>query len=287
MRSLSGVKEPDAPADAIIWQPSVRLLLLFQKAVAEGGRSMVYECAQVADQMKERAAAGDAAGAKALDERLAFMTPILKGFLTEAGKEAADGAIQVYGGHGYIKDNGVEQVFRDVRIAPLWEGTTQIQALDLLGRKVLLQKLRPIHEHCGRLFRLCAPLLLSRDAQLRRHAASLLAHAFEWAGLTHRIAWRAARNREHVSSASVEYLMYSGYVTLAAHWLQMESAAVTALASGSGEEEPDFYLSKKKTSSFVFDRLLPRTRGLKAGILAPAESLTAMRLDEFSFDHSR
>ena len=110
MRSLSGAKEPEAAADAIIHQPSVRTMLLTQKAIAEGGRSMVYECAKVADHMQDAEAAGDASAAKEYDERLAFLTPILKGFLTEMGKEAADLGIQVYGGHGYIKDNKAEQV---------------------------------------------------------------------------------------------------------------------------------------------------------------------------------
>ena len=110
MRSLSGVKEPDRVADAIIHQPSVRTMLLTQKAIVEGGRSMVYECAKVADHMEDCEAAGDAKGAKECDERLAFLTPILKGFLTEVGKEAADLGIQAYGGHGYIKSNKAEQV---------------------------------------------------------------------------------------------------------------------------------------------------------------------------------
>ena len=179
MRALSGAKQPDQAADPIIWHPSVRTMLLTQKAVAEGGRSMVYECAKLADRMIARERAGDAAGARALDERLAFLTPILKGFLTEAGKEAADLGIQVYGGHGYIKENKAEQVYRDVRIAPVWEGTTQIQALDLLGRKVLLQKLKPIQEHCSGLFAQCRPHLFSGHGALRAHAWSLLGHALE------------------------------------------------------------------------------------------------------------
>ena len=205
MRALSGAKQPEKAADAIIWHPSVRTMLLTQKAVAEGGRSMVYECAKLADRMVARERAGDAAGARALDERLAFLTPILKGFLTEAGKEAADLGIQVYGGHGYIKENkaeqvrndvshqdlvsyqlesnaetaAAEQVYRDVRIAPVWEGTTQIQALDLLGRKVLRQKLTPIQEHCRGLFAQCRPHLFSGDGTLRAHAWSLLGHALE------------------------------------------------------------------------------------------------------------
>merc|ERR1719240_2432336 len=111
--------------------------------------------------MQDCEAAGDEKGAKYYDEKLAFLTPILKGFLTEAGKEAADLGIQAYGGHGFIKDNKAEQVYRDVRIAALWEGTTQIQALDLLGRKIMLQKLAPINEHCSRLRAQCAPNLFA------------------------------------------------------------------------------------------------------------------------------
>ena len=137
MRALSGAVEPEQVADPIIHHASVRQLLLFQKAVSEGGRSMLYECAMIADRMQERERLGDLAGAQGHDDRLGFLTPILKGYLTEMGKEAADHGMQVWGGHGYIKDNGLEQVYRDIRIGTLWEGTTQIQALDLLGRKVL------------------------------------------------------------------------------------------------------------------------------------------------------
>lgn len=88
---------------------------------------------------------------KKLDDKLGFLTPILKGFLSESGVEASNMGIQVYGGHGYIKSNKQEQIARDVRISALWEGTTQIQALDLLGRKIMLQKLKPINEHCARI----------------------------------------------------------------------------------------------------------------------------------------
>jgi len=282
MRSLSGSKEPDQVADAIIHQPSVRTMLLTQKAVAEGGRSMVYECAKIADLMQQAEYAGDDAAVKQHDGRLAFLTPILKGFLTEVGKEAADLGIQVYGGHGYIKDNKAEQVFRDVRIASLWEGTTQIQALDLLGRKIMLGKLKPINEHAAGLRAQCTPYLSSSDSQLRSHAWSVLYHSMEWQYLTYRVAMRAASDKEAISSSSVDYLMYSGYVTLAAHWLEMEAAA-----SRGGPEEPDFYKAKRQTSEFVFERLLPRTRAHKAGILASVQSALDVSPDAFSFDHAR
>merc|ERR1719240_2503259 len=140
--------------------------------------------------MEDCEAAGDAKGAHEIDERLGFLTPILKGFLTELGKEAADLGIQAYGGHGYIKDNKAEQVFRDVRIAALWEGTTQIQALDLLGRKIMLQKLKPIGEHCSELRSLCMKHVFSGGA-LGQHARSLLWHTIEWQLMTYRIAAKA------------------------------------------------------------------------------------------------
>merc|ERR1712093_504141 len=112
---------------------------------------MVFECAILNDRKYEADAAGDEEEAAKIEDKLGFLTPILKGFLTEMGVEAANLGIQVYGGHGYIKSNKQEQVLRDVRISAVWEGTTGIQALDLLGRKIMLQKLKPINEHCSEL----------------------------------------------------------------------------------------------------------------------------------------
>jgi alkylation response protein AidB-like acyl-CoA dehydrogenase len=284
MRALSGTKAPDKVADPIINHPSVRTMLLTQKAILEGGRSMLYECAKIADKMTDCEAGGDEKGAKYYDEKLAFQTPILKGFLTEVGKEAADLGIQAYGGHGYIKDNKAEQVYRDVRIASLWEGTTQIQALDLLGRKIMLQKLKPINEQCAELRALCKPMLFHSDSGLRGRAWSLLWHSVEWQTMTYRIAMKASKDKEWISSTSVDYLMYSGYVTLAAHWLRMEATAVNALANG-GSEERSFYEAKTQTSAYVFERLLPRTRSHKAILLSNLDAVMNMKVDNFSFDH--
>merc|ERR550514_2657955 len=121
------------------------------KALSEGARAMIYECAKLQDKMTEAELAGDTAAARAVDDRMGFLTPILKGFLTEIAVDAANMGIQVYGGHGYIKSNKQEQVLRDVRISAVWEGTTGIQALDLLGRKIMMGKLKPINEHCAKL----------------------------------------------------------------------------------------------------------------------------------------
>lgn len=285
MRSLTGVKEPTKPADPIIVHPAVRMMLLTQKAISEGGRSMLYECAKIGDLMYECERAGDKAGFKHHDEQMAFLTPILKGFLSEVGVEAANLGIQVYGGHGYIKSNKQEQFLRDVRISAVWEGTTQIQALDLLGRKIMLQKLKPINEHCAMLRSKCMSLITGNSA-LRSNATTLLWHALEWQYLTYRIGMKAKSDKDVIGVASVDYLMYSGYVQLAYHWLLMEEAAVKALADPSRVEEAGFYEAKIQTSNFVFSNILPRTASLKASMMTPVDNIMGMKPEQFSYDHS-
>jgi Acyl-CoA dehydrogenases len=135
MRALSGKKDPEKVADAIIHHADVRRMLLTQKAIAEGGRAMIYHAAQIADNMNDALLRGDTAEFEQQDDHLGFYTPILKGFLTEMGYEAANHGMQVFGGHGYIKEWGMEQIVRDSRISTLYEGTTGVQALDLIGRK--------------------------------------------------------------------------------------------------------------------------------------------------------
>jgi alkylation response protein AidB-like acyl-CoA dehydrogenase len=284
MRSLTGKKNPDGPADPIIVHPGVRTMLLTQKAIAEGGRSMVYECAKLNDLMYDAEQAGDAAGAKVHDERMGFLTPILKGFLSEVGLEAANLGVQIYGGHGYIKSNKQEQYVRDVRIASVWEGTTQIQALDLLGRKILFQKLKPINEHCSELRQFCQQHIFA-GGKVGAHARTLFSRVVEWQALTYQVAYKATKNRDSVGVAAVDYLMYAGYVQLAYHWLQMEVAAEKALSSGTGAQEPDFYKAKIQTSHFVFERMLPRTMSLKDSMFVPVDAVMGLPDKHFSFDH--
>jgi len=287
MRSLTGKKNPSGPADPIIVHPDVRRMLLTQKAIAEGGRSMVYECALLNDVQMEAEARGDEKAVRKTDDRMGFLTPILKGFLTERGNEAAYLGVQIYGGHGYIKDNKQEQVMRDVRIASVWEGTTGIQGLDLLGRKIMLQKLKPINEHCG-LLRAEAVKLISSGSSgaVKRHALTMLRYSFEWQALTYRIAMGARKNADVIGIASVDYLLYAGYISLAQHWLRMEEAAAKSLASGKGKLPKEFYEAKVKTSAFVFDHLLPRTSTHRAAMFTPVSSIMGMKESEFSFDHA-
>ena len=276
MRALSGKKEPAQVADAIVWHPDVRRMLLTQKAIAEGGRAMIYGAAQLADKMFAAAWANDDAAYHRHDGELGFFTPILKGFLTEMGLEAANLGMQVYGGHGYIREHGMEQIARDARIATLYEGTTGIQALDLLGRKVLLQtRGQCVRDFTAQMWVLARPGLLAGGLR-GRMARALARRAVQWNTLTLRLMLKAKADPEQVGASSVDYLMYCGYVMMAYHWALMAQRAEQALHSGQGPESAAFYQAKLQTAQFYFERLLPRADAHHRMALAPASTLLQM-----------
>jgi alkylation response protein AidB-like acyl-CoA dehydrogenase len=283
MRALSGKKDPESKADALIWHPDVRRMLLTQKAIAEGGRAMIYDALKIGDHMFNASAAGDAEGYKAFDSKLGFYTPILKGFLTEMGLEAANLGVQVFGGHGYIKEHGMEQIVRDARISTLYEGTTGIQALDLLGRKVLMgSKGKCVRDFTLEMVRFARPHLLKRTP-LGAMARNLAARAAEWNVLTTAIMLRAPKDREVVGAASVDYLMYSGFVMMGYYWAVQAAKAEELLASGQGKESEDFYRSKVQTAEFYFERLMPRANAHRTGALAPTRSVMQLDNEHFAF----
>jgi alkylation response protein AidB-like acyl-CoA dehydrogenase len=282
MRALSGKKEPDKVADAIIHHADVRRMLLTQKAVAEGGRAMIYFAAQYADHMTNGIIENDAKKYKLWDDRLGFFTPILKGFLTEMGLEAANQGMQVFGGHGYIAEHGMEQIARDARISTLYEGTTGIQALDLLGRKVLIQtRGKAVREFTTQIARFSMEHM--RNPKLRSYATQLAKLAAEWNLLTMRIMLTARKDRDSVSAASHHFLMYSGYVTMAYFWALQAAVASDKLAKG-GDEKPEFYKAKIATARFYFDHLLPRAKGHAVSMIKPSKSLTKLPVDSFVFE---
>ena len=284
MRALSGKKEPEQVADALIWHPDVRRMLLTQKAIAEGGRAMIYGASKIADKMFNAVAEGDQAKYKKYDDELGFYTPILKGFLTEMGLEAANLGMQVFGGHGYIGEHGMEQIVRDARISTLYEGTTGIQALDLLGRKVLLNtKGKCVRDFSATILRMAKPYALQRTpmGQMMRTLARRTA---QWNVLTTLIMLRASKDREQVGSSSVDYLMYSGFVMMAYFWALQASKAAELLASGKGKESNDFYTAKIQTAEFYFARLLPRADAHYSAALAPTSAVMQMPIDLFQMD---
>ncbi|CAN7613178.1 acyl-CoA dehydrogenase C-terminal domain-containing protein [Aquipseudomonas alcaligenes] len=283
MRALSGTKEPGEVADVLMHHGDVRRMLLTQKAVAEGGRALVYLATQYADRMIEGILQNDTAKYEHWDDKLGFLTPILKGCLTELGLESANLGMQVFGGHGYIREHGMEQIVRDARIATLYEGTTGIQALDLLGRKVLLMTQgKAVRDFSGQMARFVLDLLKTEPA-MRGRALTLLKIAGQWNVLTLRIALRARKDRDLVSTASHDFLMYSGYAALAYAWALQEAAARRRLREGGAESE-DFYRAKLATSAFYFDRLLPRAKGHAAAMTKPTGSVMGLPGEHFVFD---
>ena len=281
MRALSGKKEPEQVADALIWHPDVRRMLLTQKAIAEGGRAMIYGASKIADKMFNAVTEGDQAAYKKYDDELGFYTPILKGFLTEMGLEAANLGIQVFGGHGYIGEHGMEQIARDARISTLYEGTTGIQALDLLGRKVLLNtKGKCVRDFSGTILRMAKPYALQRTP-MGKMMRTLARRTAQWNVLTTLIMLRASKDREQVGSSSVDYLMYSGFVMMAYFWALQAAKAAELLASGNGRESNEFYTAKIHTAEFYFARLLPRADGHYSTALAPTSAVMQMPQELF------
>ena len=271
MRSLAGPQHPELRADPIIVHPDVRRMLLTQKALIEGGRVLGYHAASLVDIVGNANDGTERADAGAL---LGFVTPIVKACLTEWGVECTYHALQCFGGHGYIAEHGMEQLVRDARITTLYEGTTGIQALDLMGRKILQQHGAGLRVMLAMIDDFC-----SDDANQASAAAfitPLREKAAEWQELTLVIGMRATANPEEVGAAAYDYLFYSGYVALAYWW------ARSVVAADRSTHPAAFKSAKRETATFYFERLLPRTLAHKAAIESGAASL--MSLDEAAFD---
>jgi hypothetical protein len=276
MRSPRGATAPEKSADPIIVHPDVRRMLLTQKALAEGGRAFSYLCAQLVDLAQ---AAADPAERRRAEDRLALLIPIAKGFLTEAGVEAASLGVQIFGGHGYIAEWGMEQILRDARIAPIYEGTNGIQALDLLGRKVMgsqgaLQQ--------GFAAEVQAFVEAQRDnAELAELVSALERQVQRWNAMTDRLVTEIGQDPAQLNAAAFDYLMYSGYTVLAYIWAMSAVKAQQALAAGS--TEAGFYQAKLATARFYFRRILPRNEGLAVSLSDGAETLLSLHEDAFAF----
>lgn len=283
MRALSGKKDAEHTADALIWHADVRRMLLTQRAVAEGARAMIYHAAKLADHMVSGVAEGNQAKYEEYDDKLGFYTPILKGFITELGLESANIGMQVFGGHGYIKEHGMEHIARDARISTLYEGTTGIQALDLLGRKVLLQSRgKCVFNFTNEMIAQAKPHLLD-GGPIGKMARAAFKRALQWKWITLRIMLRANKDRDVVSAACNDYLMYSGYAMMGHFWLKQAIVANDKLAKG-GKDAAEFYKAKLQTAEFYFERLLPRADGHKKSMLAPTSSIMQMDNEHFSFN---
>lgn len=266
----SGVRQ----ADPIIVHPDVRRMLLTQKAFAEGSRALAYDCMQQVDITQH---SDTPEQVQLAQSRLALLTPIVKAFLTETAQESTSHGIQVLGGHGYIQEWGMEQLARDTRISALYEGTTGIQALDLLGRKILGTKGELLGIYVDEIRQFCDQTKL--DGEAAHWAGQLQTYLQQWQTLTQQVGQQTLQNPDELGSAAVDYLMFSGYVALGYYWLKMASVAQTKLAEGASETA--FYEGKVATARFYFGRLLPRAGAHASAITAGADTLMSMGEEMF------
>ncbi|MDE2498057.1 MAG: acyl-CoA dehydrogenase C-terminal domain-containing protein [Xanthomonadaceae bacterium] len=265
MRALSGPKFPDKPADPLIVHGDIRRMLLTQKSLIEGGRALGLYAATLVD-IQHRST--DENEVKRAEVLVSFLTPIVKALLTENANECTSLALQIYGGHGYIAEQGMEQYVRDARITTIYEGTTGIQALDLLGRKIMQQSGEGLQLFLEHVAAFCTQH--ANDATLKEFIPKLSALAREWTEVTQGLGKRAISDPDEIGAAAVDYLFYSGYVALAYAW-----ARSVAAAEASSHSE-DFKQAKRLTALFYFDRILPRTRAHLAALQAGGDSVFAM-----------
>jgi len=270
MRSLTGPKNPEKAADSIIVHPDVRRMLLTQRSFVEGSRALNLYVAKLFDELDHHP---DLERKKQCQSLLDLLTPICKGFNTEMGWECVNHGLQVFGGHGYIRENGMEQFVRDARAAAIYEGTTGIQALDLLARKVLANKGETLQIFTGEINQFCQE---NKDHEVvGKLATELKAATAQWLAITMNVGMAAMKNPNDLGAASVDYLMYSGYVTLAYFWVRMAKAAADK------NQPTPFTQAKLQTAQFYFDRILPRTATLEKTIQAGSDSLMEMNEEAF------
>ena len=264
-RALSGAAFPDKPADNLLVQPDVRRMLLTQRALVEGSRALALYAALQTD---IEARGKDEAQRKQAGELVAFLIPIVKGLLTELSIECTKEGLQVYGGHGYIAENGMEQFARDARITTLYEGTTGIQAADLLGRKILQLQGVGLKHFLEEISGFCQKY--SAEEALRPFIGPLAIATKELGDMTLALAQRAQQNPEELGAAANDYLYYAGYVALAYMWAR----SVAALDASAHPQA--FKQAKRDTAGFYFARILPRCQMHKAAIEAGVQTLPEM-----------
>jgi len=265
MRSLSGPKAKDKPADPIIVHPDVRKMLLTAKAYAEGGRALSLYSALLIDRELSHP---DEKVRKEAAELVALLTPIVKAFLTDNGHIATNACMQVFGGHGFIAEWGMEQFVRDNRINMIYEGTNTVQSLDLLGRKVLGNQGATLKKF-GKL----VAQLVEEEGVNEKMAEFINPIAMLGEQLTRfttEIGFKGFQNPDEVGAAAVDYLRVLGHLVFGYFFARMAQVALREIAAGN--EDP-FYQAKLQTARFYFARLFPETATLMRTARAGARSL--------------
>jgi alkylation response protein AidB-like acyl-CoA dehydrogenase len=276
MRALDGVKAPNKPADPIIVHPDVRRMLLISKAFCEGARALSYWVGMALDLSEKHP---DPKKREEAEDLVALMTPIIKAYFTDMGFDVANHAIQIHGGHGYIREYGVEQYARDARIAQIYEGTNGIQALDLVGRKM--------GQNMGRLLRrFFHPLSQfieenQSDAALQEFIFPLAKAFAKLQQSTAMIAQKGLKDPNEAGAASFDYLRQFALVALGYMWARMAKVAIQKSTTDTDSGTQEFYASKVKTARFFFERMLPEADARQKMVLSGAKSL--MELEQTAF----
>jgi hypothetical protein len=275
MRSLTGPKAPDKPADPIIVHPDIRRMLLTTRAFTEAARAVAYWGALQVDIARKHS---DQQVRQKADDLLGLLTPVMKAYFTDMGFDTSNQCLQCFGGHGYIREWGMEQFTRDARIAMIYEGANGIQALDLVGRKLSANKGRALMEVYfpevgGFCEQAAADPELESLAKPVLDALEQLVEASQW------IQENGLKNPDNAGAAATNYLYIMALTTLGYMWLRMVKAAKAKLAAGEGD--PQFYNTKLVLASFFMERLLPDTAAHLAKLKNGADTLMALPAEAF------
>ncbi|SMF72088.1 acyl-CoA dehydrogenase C-terminal domain-containing protein [Allosphingosinicella indica] len=273
-RALTGPAEPDQKADTLFVHPDVRRMLMEAKAFTEGARAFILwgalqvDLSRKAQTEEERLAA---------DDLISLLTPVIKGYLTDKGFDTAVTAQQVFGGHGYIREWGMEQYVRDARIAQIYEGTNGIQAMDLVGRKLPKDGGRAIRAFFALVGEEAAA---GKDAEGTKEIAAALEKANgELQAATMWLMQNAMANPNNAGAAAFSYMHLMGIVCLGLMWLRMAKASGAALAQGEGDKA--FHEAKQITARFFAERIMPEAGALRRKIETGAESMMALPVEAF------
>jgi alkylation response protein AidB-like acyl-CoA dehydrogenase len=273
-RALTGPAEPNEKADTLFVHPDVRRMLMECKAYLEGGRAL---CLWSALQVDLTHQAQTEEERQTADDLVSLLTPVVKGYITDLGYYCATQSQQVYGGHGYIREWGMEQYVRDARIAQIYEGTNGIQAMDLVGRKLALNGGRAIQAW----FKLLGEeIAAAKDDDTAKIFAEALEKALQQLqASTMWLVQNAMTNPNNAGAAAYPYMQCMGVVALGWMWLKMIRASTAALAAGDGDKA--FHEAKLMTARFYAERILPEAGAARRKIEGGAESLMAMPVDSF------
>ncbi|WP_412553808.1 acyl-CoA dehydrogenase C-terminal domain-containing protein [Shimia sp. MIT1388] len=269
-RAVTGVENPDGPADPLIVHPDIRRSLMDQKSFTEAGRAFILWGAKMLDESHRK-------GDKDADGLVSLLTPVIKGFLTDEGYDMTVKAQQVYGGHGYIEEHGMSQFTRDARIAMIYEGANGVQALDLVGRKLAADG----GKHVMAFFELVKTFCKENgeDEALKDFVGPLKQASKDLQAAGMYFMQAGMKNPNDALSGSNDFMHLFGHVCLGLMWAQMAKAANAALASGA--EDKDFYETKLTTGRYYMARRLPATGMHLARIQSGGDTVMALAADQF------